>query len=114
MAKARTSMLKEGISQFIILSLCFCKTDSGEGKIKCCCTGQRFADQTDCNLQVLYLKMYDDVSVLEPNQACDDGHHGTDESRKKTTVSIFRACRALHYVCKRKIFFQGIVESLLT
>jgi hypothetical protein len=25
MAKARTSMLKEGISQFIILSLCFCK-----------------------------------------------------------------------------------------
>jgi hypothetical protein len=29
MAKARTSMVKEGISQFMILSLCFCKPDSG-------------------------------------------------------------------------------------
>jgi hypothetical protein len=96
MAKARTSMLKEGISQFIILSLCFCKTDSGEGKIKCCCTGQRFADQTDCNLQVLYLKMYDDVSVLEPNQACDNGHHGTDESRNKNNSQHFPWLQDLH------------------
>ena len=47
MAKARTSMLKEGISQFIILSLCFCKTDLGESKVKDCCTGQWYADQTD-------------------------------------------------------------------
>jgi len=40
-------MLKEGISQFIILSLCFCETDLGESKVKDCCTGQWFADQTD-------------------------------------------------------------------
>ena len=27
MEKARTSMLKEGINQFMILSLCFCKAE---------------------------------------------------------------------------------------
>ena len=27
--------------------------------------------------------MYNDVSVLEPNQACNNGHHGTGERREK-------------------------------
>jgi len=41
--------------------------------------------------------MYDDVSVLEPNQACDNGHHGTDESTKKLQSTFSVAAElALH------------------
>jgi hypothetical protein len=57
--------------------------------------------------------MHYDVSVLESNQACDDGHHGTDESRKKTTVSIFPWLQSFALRLQKEDFFQGIVESSL-
>lgn len=78
MAKARTSILKEGINQFMILSLCFCKADSAE-RAKIIQTLLHELDDMLIKLisQVLYLEMHDDVSVLEPNQACHNGHHGT-------------------------------------